>query len=176
MTVVRDPCLSSSCRALHTRSRHAIEIEAPAQAVFTAVEAVTVKEVRFLRELEFYTRAAGLGGDRATRRADGRRAAGSELYARRRLARRAATRRSLSWRDRALLASRRQRACRLQLARGVPGLYRARIRQGRCWVPTRSERSRNPPDDGNALRCDRRSDTQAHEPLLADHPTCEQRH
>ena len=34
-----------------TRSRHAIEVEAPAQAVFTAVEAVTVKEVRFLREL-----------------------------------------------------------------------------------------------------------------------------
>ena len=36
-----------------TRSRHAIEVRAPAQAVFTAVEAVTVKEVRFLRELEF---------------------------------------------------------------------------------------------------------------------------
>src|SRR5438270_7561029 len=36
-----------------TRSLHAIEVQAPAQAVFTAVEAVTVKEVRFLRELEF---------------------------------------------------------------------------------------------------------------------------
>lgn len=36
-----------------TRSQHAIEVHAPAQAVFTAVEAVTVKEVRFLRELEF---------------------------------------------------------------------------------------------------------------------------
>ena len=36
-----------------TRSQHAIEVRAPAQAVFTAVEAVTVKEVRFLRELEF---------------------------------------------------------------------------------------------------------------------------
>lgn len=36
-----------------TRSQHAIDIHAPAQAVFTAVEAVTVKEVRFLRELEF---------------------------------------------------------------------------------------------------------------------------
>jgi hypothetical protein len=36
-----------------TRSQHAIEVHAPAQAVFTAVEAVTVREVRFLRELEF---------------------------------------------------------------------------------------------------------------------------
>ena len=36
-----------------TRSQHAIEVHAPAQAVFTAVEAVSVKEVRFLRELEF---------------------------------------------------------------------------------------------------------------------------
>ena len=36
-----------------TRSQHAIEVHAPAQAVFTPVEAVTVKEVRFLRELEF---------------------------------------------------------------------------------------------------------------------------
>jgi hypothetical protein len=36
-----------------TRSQHTIEVHAPAQAVFTAVEAVTVKEVRFLRELEF---------------------------------------------------------------------------------------------------------------------------
>jgi hypothetical protein len=36
-----------------TRSQHAIEVPAPAQAVFTAVEAVSAKEVRFLRELEF---------------------------------------------------------------------------------------------------------------------------
>ena len=36
-----------------TRSQHTIEVHAPAQAVFTAVEGVTVKEVRFLRELEF---------------------------------------------------------------------------------------------------------------------------
>jgi hypothetical protein len=36
-----------------TRSQHAIEVHAPAQAVFTAVEAVTVKEVPFLRKLEF---------------------------------------------------------------------------------------------------------------------------
>ncbi len=43
-----------------TRSRHAIEVEAPAQAVFTAVEAVTVKEVRFLRELEFIRALPGL--------------------------------------------------------------------------------------------------------------------
>jgi hypothetical protein len=35
------------------RSQHAIEVHAPAQAVFAAVEAVTLKEVRFLRELEF---------------------------------------------------------------------------------------------------------------------------
>jgi hypothetical protein len=35
------------------RSPHAIQVHAPAQAVFTAVGAVTVKEVRFLRELEF---------------------------------------------------------------------------------------------------------------------------
>ena len=43
-----------------TRSRHANEVEAPAQAVFTAVEAVTVKEVRFLRELEFIRALPGL--------------------------------------------------------------------------------------------------------------------
>jgi hypothetical protein len=36
-----------------TRSQHAIEVHARAQAVFTAVEAVSVTEVRFLRELEF---------------------------------------------------------------------------------------------------------------------------
>jgi hypothetical protein len=59
MTVVVYPCLSSSCRALtracttRSRSQHAIEVHAPAQAVLTAVEAVSVKEVRFLRELEF---------------------------------------------------------------------------------------------------------------------------
>jgi hypothetical protein len=43
-----------------TRSRHAIEVHAPAQAVFTAVEAVTVKEVRVLRELEFIRALPGL--------------------------------------------------------------------------------------------------------------------
>src|ERR1700756_1968225 len=43
-----------------TRSQHAIEVHAPAQAVFTAVEAVTVKEVRFLRELEFIRALPGL--------------------------------------------------------------------------------------------------------------------
>ena len=36
-----------------TRSQHAIEVQAPAQVVFTAVEAVRVNEVRFLREFEF---------------------------------------------------------------------------------------------------------------------------
>src|SRR4051795_1545102 len=36
-----------------TRSQHAIEVHAPAHAVFAAVEAVSAKEVRFLRELEF---------------------------------------------------------------------------------------------------------------------------
>jgi hypothetical protein len=36
-----------------THSQHAIGVHAPAQAEFTAVEAVTVKEVRFLRQLEF---------------------------------------------------------------------------------------------------------------------------
>jgi hypothetical protein len=36
-----------------TRSQHAIEVHAPAEPLFTAVEGVTVKEVRFLRELEF---------------------------------------------------------------------------------------------------------------------------
>jgi len=35
-----------------TRSHHSIEIGAPAQAVYAAVEAVTVKEVRFLYVLE----------------------------------------------------------------------------------------------------------------------------
>src|SRR4051812_5008500 len=115
------------------RSQHAIEVHAPAQAVFTAVEAVTVKEVRFLRELEFIRALPRLA---ATGRLDvptldtplilsftrGGRFAG-----------RAATR-SPSWRDRVFLASRRQRACRLRLAREVPDLHRARIRQGRCRV------------------------------------------
>jgi hypothetical protein len=36
-----------------TRSQHAIEVHAPAQAVFAAVEAVSVNEVRLLRQLEF---------------------------------------------------------------------------------------------------------------------------
>src|SRR3954451_16235704 len=45
-----------------TRLRHAIEVHAPAQAVFTAVQAVTVKEVRFLRELEFIRALPGLAG------------------------------------------------------------------------------------------------------------------
>ena len=49
------------------RSRHAIEVRAPARAVFTAVEAVTVKEVRFLRELEFIRALPGLA---TTRRLD----------------------------------------------------------------------------------------------------------
>jgi hypothetical protein len=43
-----------------TRSQHAIEVHAPAQAVFTAVETVTVKEVRLLRELEFIRALPGL--------------------------------------------------------------------------------------------------------------------
>jgi hypothetical protein len=43
-----------------TRSQHAIEVPAPAQAVFTAVEAVSVKEVRFLRALEFIRALPGL--------------------------------------------------------------------------------------------------------------------
>ena len=43
-----------------TRSRHAIEVHAPAQAVFAAVETVTVKEVRFLRALEFIRALPGL--------------------------------------------------------------------------------------------------------------------
>ena len=42
-----------------TRLQHAIEVHAPAQAVFTAIEAVTVKEVR-LRELEFIRALPGL--------------------------------------------------------------------------------------------------------------------
>ena len=37
-----------------TRLQHSIEVHAPAQAVFTAVETVTVKEVRFLRESSSY--------------------------------------------------------------------------------------------------------------------------
>ena len=50
-----------------TRSQHAIEVRAPARAVFTAVEAVNVKEVRFLRELEFIRALPGLA---ATERLD----------------------------------------------------------------------------------------------------------
>jgi hypothetical protein len=50
-----------------TRSQHTIEIDGPAQAVFTAVEAVTVTEVRFLRELEFIRALPGLA---ATGRVD----------------------------------------------------------------------------------------------------------
>ena len=45
---------------LDTRSQHAIGVHASAQAVFTAVEAVTVKEVRFLRELAFIRAVPGL--------------------------------------------------------------------------------------------------------------------
>ena len=51
-----------------TRSQHAIEVHAPVQAVFTAVEAVTAKEVRFLRELEFIRALPRLA---ATGRLDG---------------------------------------------------------------------------------------------------------
>jgi hypothetical protein len=43
-----------------TRSQHAIEVHSPAQAVFAAVGAVTVREVRFLRELEFMRALPGL--------------------------------------------------------------------------------------------------------------------
>jgi hypothetical protein len=43
-----------------TRSQYAIEIHAPAQVMFTAVEAVSVKEVRFLRELEYVRALLGL--------------------------------------------------------------------------------------------------------------------
>ena len=50
-----------------SRSQHAIEVHAPAQAVFTAVEAVTVKEVRLLRALEFIRALPGLA---ATARLD----------------------------------------------------------------------------------------------------------
>ena len=59
-----------------TRSQHAIEVHAPAQDVFAAVEAVTVKEVRFLPSLSSYAQSPAwrrLG----TRRADRRRTAGS---------------------------------------------------------------------------------------------------
>jgi hypothetical protein len=123
-----------------TRCQHAIEVHAPAQAVFTAVEAVTVKEVRFLRELEFiralprlattgrldvptvdaplvlsFTRGAVLLGARPPEEV-------------------------LAGAIKCFSPSRRQRACRLRLARGVPDLHRAGIRQGRCRVPPRSER------------------------------------
>jgi hypothetical protein len=43
-----------------TRSHHAIGVHAPAEAVFTAVETVTVREVRLLRELEFICALPGL--------------------------------------------------------------------------------------------------------------------
>ena len=49
------------------RSQHAMQVHAPAQAVFTAVGSVTVKEVRFLRLLEFIRALPGLS---ATRRLD----------------------------------------------------------------------------------------------------------
>src|SRR4051794_9779393 len=49
----RVPLLEQFMPRFDTRSQHAIDVHAPAQAVFTAVEAVSVKEVRFLRELEF---------------------------------------------------------------------------------------------------------------------------
>ena len=78
-----------------TRSQHAIEVHAAAQAVFTAVEAVTGKEVRFLRELEFIRALPRLA---ATGRLD------------------------VPTVDASLP---------LRLARGVPDLHRARIRQGR---------------------------------------------
>src|SRR3954452_5634503 len=49
---VRVSLLDQFMPRFDTRSQHAIEVHAPAQAVFAAVEAVTVKEVRLLRELE----------------------------------------------------------------------------------------------------------------------------
>jgi hypothetical protein len=49
----RVPLLDQFMPRFDTRSQHAIEVHAPAQAGFTAVEAVTVKEARFIPELEF---------------------------------------------------------------------------------------------------------------------------
>jgi hypothetical protein len=60
MPVVRMSLLEQFMPRFDTRSQHAIEAHAPAQALFTAVEAVTVKEVRFLRELEFIRALPGL--------------------------------------------------------------------------------------------------------------------
>jgi hypothetical protein len=53
MTLVVESLLEQFMPRFATRSQHAIEVHASAQAVFTAVEAVSAKEVRFLRELEF---------------------------------------------------------------------------------------------------------------------------
>ena len=130
-----------------TRSQHAIEVHAPAQAVFTAVEAVTVKEVRFLRELEFIRALPGLA---ATGRLDVPTLDAPLVLSFTRGAVLLGARppeEVIAGAIGQFLASRRQRACRLQLARGVPDLQQARIRQGRGRVPTRSERFRNPPDD-----------------------------
>ena len=60
MAVVRVSLLEHFMPRFDTRAQHAIEIHAPAQAVFAAVEAVTVKQVRFLRELEFIRALPGL--------------------------------------------------------------------------------------------------------------------
>jgi hypothetical protein len=52
MTVVVDPCFGRFVPRFEA-CPYAIEVHATAQAMFTAVEAVTVKEVRFRRQLEF---------------------------------------------------------------------------------------------------------------------------
>jgi hypothetical protein len=57
---VRMSLLEQLMPRFDTRSQHAIEVHAPAQAVFTAVGAVTVRQVRFLRELEFIRALPGL--------------------------------------------------------------------------------------------------------------------
>src|SRR3954452_5978451 len=133
---VRVSLLEQFMPRFDTRSQHAIEVHAPAQAVFRAVEAVTAKEVRSLRKLEFIRALPRLA---ATGRLDVPTVDAPLVLASpvAPFAGRAAIRRSPSWRDRVFLASRRQRACPLRLARGVPDLYGARIRQGRCWVPSR---------------------------------------
>jgi hypothetical protein len=56
----RESLLEQFMPRFDTRSQHAIEVHAPAHAVFAAVEAVSAKEVRFLRELEFIRGLPGL--------------------------------------------------------------------------------------------------------------------
>src|SRR3954452_10809165 len=161
-----------------TRSQHAIEVQARAQVVFTAVETVRVKEVRFLRELEFIRalpRVAAMGRlDVPT--VDARLVLsftrGAALLGARPPEEILAGAIGRFWR----LAGNGPVAFGLPeefLTFTEPGFVKAVVGfrldpRGAAILLTTETRF--------IVHCDRRSNTEADEPLLADHRTCEQPH